>query len=270
MIEAVSAETASSFDRLMLILVGKEKSGKSRTAATSRKPTLFHDFDKRRQALAGIPGVYSLTYMDEQWPKQPTGFSDHLTVLTMLEAGQTLKQIGMNYGQKDWPDVRPRTQVYDSIASMAKCANGYCLYTNKSLRRSIKVGGQEIYFNDGWDAVNAEMESLNQSIMRLFAMKDQDIILIFHEENEQTDDSTPEKTKLTGKIDLYPRRYKVFNKFFNEVWRVSREQGGMIPTIQMSPDFRFTASSNLDFSKIPPGQIVPDIAKLIKMATGKD
>ena len=274
MIEATTAATLSPFERLMLILCGAEKSGKSRTAATARKPVLFHDFDKRREALAGIKDVYCLTYIDEARPNiQPTGFQDYLSVLTKLESGYTLKRIGEDFGIKDWPDVRPKTQVLDSLASCGKCAMAYALYTNKDIRRTIAVGGQQIHFPGGWDAWNAETESTFSSVMRILAMKDQDIILIFHEAPGEMPDSTAEKPKFNGKIDLYPGRYRIFNKYFNEVWRVSRETGQQIPTIQVQPDFRFPASTNLDFSKITPQQLNPpggpNIQELIKLVTGK-
>jgi hypothetical protein len=125
----------------------------------------------------------------------------------------------------------------------------------------------------GWDAWNAETESVFSAVMRAMAMRSLDIILIFHESAQETADSTSDKPKFTGKLDLYPARYRVFNKYFSEVWRVSRETGGTIPKIQVVPDFRFTASSNLDFSKLKPEQLNPpagpNISELIKIATGK-
>src|SRR5713101_1087880 len=54
--------------KLKLLIVGHEKNGKSRLAATGRKPILFHDFDDRAEALNGIPGVYVIPYPDPQWP----------------------------------------------------------------------------------------------------------------------------------------------------------------------------------------------------------
>lgn len=147
------------------------------------------------------------------------------------------------------------------------------MYTNKDLRRELSVGGMQVHMPKGWDTWNAETESVFQAVMRSMAMVDLDIILIFHEASEEMDDSTAEKPKYTGRKELYPGRYRIFNKYFNEVWRVSREQGVTIPKIQVIPDYRFPASSNLDFSKIKPEQLNPptgpNISSLIQLATGK-
>jgi len=271
MITAETAETATAFDRLTLILAGAEKSGKSRLAATARKPILFNDHDKRFSALAGIKDVYGLTYMDSSAPGiMPTAFNDQLTVLTLLEQGKTLKFIGEQYGKKDWPDVRPRTVVIDSMASLSAHIMAYNLYSNKAIRRGIVIGGRELFFPGGWDAWNADSASAYSIVMRLIAMKDLDVILIFHEDNEVDETrSTEDKKAFTGKKNLFPARYQQFNKYFNEVWRVSRELGGLVPTIQVSPDFRFMASSNLDFSKIKLTEITPNIAEMILKVTGK-
>ena len=267
MIQAQAMETATAFDRLLLILCGAEKSGKSRVAATARKPVLFFDFDKRAQALAGIKDVYTMTFLDEQWPVQPTGYPDLLTTLTRIEQGATIKDLIP--GSTD--TRKPRTLVFDSLASLGKSANQYALYSNKTLRREIAVGGHTIFMTNGWDSWNAETESVFAAVMRGMAMVDKDIILIFHESAEETPDSTSEKPKFTGKKTLYPHRYGIFNKYFNEVWRVSRM--GPIPQIQVVPDYTFSASSNLDFSKIKPEQLNPptgpNISDLIRLATGK-
>lgn len=271
MLEIANLENETAFDRLLLILCGAEKSGKSRTAATARKPIVFFDFDKRRQSLAGIKDVYAFTFIDEQWPKMPTGYNDCLTVLSKLENGATMKDLVP--GATD--TRQPRTIVFDSLASMGKSAGQYALYTNKDIRRSLKVGGQEIFMPGGWDAWNAETESVFSAVMRAIALPSKpDIILIFHESAEEMPDSTPEKPKFTGKLNLYPGRYRIFNKYFSEVWRVTREAGGVVPKIQVIPDYRFTASSNLDFTKIPADklnpQTGPNIQELIKLATGKE
>ena len=271
MIEATTAETAMAFSRLTLILVGAEKSGKSRLAATARKPILFNDHDKRFNALAGIPGVYGLTYMDSAKPNElPTAYSDQLTVLTHLEQGKTLKELGALYGKTDWPAEPPRTIIIDSMAALSAHIMAYNLYTNPSLRREIKIAGNTLYFPKGWDTWNADTSSAYSLVMRLMAMKNTDIILIFHEENEIDETRTTEdKRAFTGKKGLFPARYSQFNKYFNEIWRVSRDSGNVIPTIQVSPDFRFAASSNLDFSKIKASEIIPDINAMILKVTGK-
>lgn len=262
MLEGVAMEKAQAFDRLRLILVGKEKSGKSRTAATARKPILFLDYDKRRESIAGLKDVYALTFTDPQYPMQPTAYADTLTVMTALEQGKDIKDL--NPGFKDVPaGSKVKTLVCDSLSSFAKCAMAYALYSNSDIRRSINVGGTQIYTAGGWDAWGAEMGMVEQVLMRQLGLPGVDVIYIFHETDEEMAGSTPEKPVFTGRVGLWPNRYKGLQKFFNEVWRVSREQGN-IPTIQVMPDYRFTAATNLDFSKIPPNEMKPDISYLIE------
>lgn len=270
MIQAQAMENATPFDRLLLILCGAEKSGKSRCAATARKPILFFDFDKRAQSLAGIKDVFALTFLDEQQPRMPTGFSDALTTMTKIEGGAKIKDLVP--GSND--ERRPKTIVFDSLASIGKSAMAYALYSNKDIRRELSVGGQKVFMPKNWDSWNAESESVFALVMRAMAIVDMDIILIFHETAEETPDSSAEHRKFTGRKELYPGRYQVFNRYFNEVWRMSRETGGIVPSIQVVPDYRFTASSSLDFSKIPveklsPKDTGPNISNLIQLVTGK-
>ncbi len=261
---------ATAFDRLMLILVGRQKAGKSRMAATARKPVFFMDHDKRWQSLAGLPGVFVLTFNDSMKPGiQPTSYNDQLTVLTDLESGMTLAKMGEKYGKKDWPDIRPKTLVMDSMTSLSKAIMDYNLYANPGLRREIVIANMKLFFPGGWDAWNADVSSAYNIVMRLVAMKDMDLILNFHESDEKGAGSTSENPVYTGKKDLFPDRYRVFNTYFSEIWRVSREQGQLVPTVQVSPDFRFTASSNLNFSKLKPTDIVPDISAMIAKVVGQ-
>ena len=51
MIELVDMETATPFDRLRLVLVGKEKTGKSRLAATGRRGVLVFDWTEEENPL---------------------------------------------------------------------------------------------------------------------------------------------------------------------------------------------------------------------------
>jgi AAA domain len=280
MIDATSATNLSPFDRLMLLLVGAQKSGKSRFACTARKPILNYDFDKRRASIAGQPGVYIITLSDDPHSgMQPSAYNDYLRTLYVLETKGTLRALGEDIKApdwKDWPDLPPKTTVVDSVQSIAAATNAYCLYTNKDIRRSIKIGGSEVFFNNGWDAVNSEMATVKNAIERMVALPFKpDCILVFHESDEEHPNSTPEKRVYTGKKSLYPARYGgIFNTtWFNEVWRVTREGNATIPTIQVLPDYRFTASSNLDFSKLKPEQINPkdgpNIERLISMVTAK-
>lgn len=267
-VEAANMSVAKPFTRLTLALIGAEKSGKSRLAATARKPILHLDFDNRRESISGSKDVYALTLIDRN-PSviQPDAYPTALSVMTMIEQGATLKTIGMQYGAADWPDVKPRTIVNDSLATLSQAARNYAMYTNKDLRRTIHISGQPVYIPYSYDTWNAETASVETFLMRQLAIPTLDVIVIFHETQEEAPDSTNEKVKLTGKITVYPARYKGLIKYFNEVWRVSRETS-TIPTIQLLPDFRFTAATNLDFSKLQPHEVKPDISFLIEKATG--
>lgn len=268
-VEAADMSMAQPFGRLTLVLVGAEKSGKSRLASTARKPILFLDADKRREAIAGKPGVYALSFADAQYPQQPDSYSNMLTVMTMIEQGKTLKDIGAAFGQPNWPAQRIKTIVNDSLTSIGKAAGAYAMYTNKDLRREITIGGGKLYFPNGWDTWNAETTAVEALIMRQLAISDLDVICIFHETYEKDVVASSEKaTKYTGKITVYPHRHQGLVKYFNEVWRVSREFNP-IPQIQVIPDYRFnTAATNLDFSKIPASEMKPDIEYLINRSLG--
>lgn len=259
-VEATIMETAQPFDRLRLALVGEEKSGKSRLAATARKPILFMEFDGRREAIAGKKDVYCLSFRDERWPKQPAAFNEMLTYLTRIESGETLDTLIGNGA----PKVRPKTLVWDSIQTIAKSAFDYGLYTNKDLRREISIADMKVFLSKGWDGRNAEMSLVESLILRGLGIQDTDNIVILHETNEEAPGSTSEKRTYTGRIGVFPVRYKLLLKYFNEVWRLTRTSD--VPQIQVIPDYRFTAATNLDFSKIPASEMRPDIEYLISRA----
>lgn len=259
-IETTSMEKASSFEKLKLMEVGPEKGGKSRLAATARKPILVHDFDQRKEALAGMPGVYVITYRDPVWPNQPTAFNDHLGILAKLESGCTLKDIDSN-----WPAEKPKTNVEDSIATMAKAAMNYSLYTSKDLRREINIGGMKFFTPYSYDGWGAEMNMVESAVLRLLAMPS-DTIAVLHETAEEAPDSTEEKPKFTGRLAVFPARYKILLKYFNEVWRITRL--GDKVTVQIMPDYMFgNAASNL---KLMPQDVdQPNIEYLIQKSLSR-
>jgi hypothetical protein len=267
-IEAASMEQATAVDRIHMALVGPGKSGKSRLAATAREPVLFIDADNRRESLAGIKGVYALTIMDSlESGRQPTAYNDMLTLATHIEQGKTLKTIGEIYGAQGWPDVRPRTLVDDSLFSIARCASNYILYTNKDIRREMVVVGGKLQIRGSRDFWNFEIPAVENLIFRQLAIKDLDLIVIYHEQPEEAPNSTEDRKILTGRIDVYPGRYRNLLLNFNEVWRITREK--IVPTVQVLPDQRFSASTTLDFSKVTPDKFVPNIKRMIELGAGK-
>lgn len=246
-IELQDLSKTTPFDRLLCLLCGLEKSGKSRLAATGRKPILFFDFDGRAASLSGREGLYAVTLREPGWPKQPTAFNDFLDVLTKLESGYDLEAVGFRRAR----GVRPRTIVLDSIATMAKAAMNYALYTNSDVARSIKFSGLEVKFPKSFDAWNAEMSTIESAVLRVMGIGGAsyqedvvcpecgtptgetcfhkskgrlDVIATLHQTEQESPESKPENKIYTGKLDVFPARYRLLVKYFNEVWRVEQMQ----------------------------------------------
>lgn len=245
--------------RLRIAAIGKEKSGKSRLAATGRKPVLFLDTDQRRDSVAGIKDVFAITYADPPWPKQPEGFPEMLDTLTALERGATVGQL--IEGSKD--ERTPATVVLDSVSTTSNLIMSYELYSNKDLRREVSIGGKmTVFFPKSFDAWNAEMKTMESLVLRLLGLP-MDVICIFHEAAEEAPDSTEEHPRYTGKVTPFPARHGRLLKYFNEVWRV--ERAGQIPTVQLAPNFFFTAATTLLVDRVEK----PDISDLIRLHTEK-
>lgn len=257
-IELADMETATPFDRLRLVLVGKEKTGKSKLAATGRKGVLVFDWDGRRESLAGMKGVRAVTLIDPGNPVvQPTAFNDGTTILAKLEASRSFSGIGFKNVPKE--DDTIRTTVIDSVYSMARAARNFAMYTTQDLARTIRIGSMTVRLPAGWDSWNAEVGLVEQFIERLLAIKGMDVVLVFHEDDEEAPGSSAEKRNYTGRYEAYPARYGNILKYFNECWRVTRSGPGA-PQIQREPNYQFQASSNL--GDIP--AVGADISKMIE------
>lgn len=258
-IELVDTEIATPFDRLLLMLVGREKTGKSRLAATGRRGVLFFDFDGRCAAIAGIKGCKAITFRDPGAATQmPTAFNDAVTKLSLLEASRKFSGVGFKSVPPEADEIR--TVVVDSVFSMAKAANRFALYTTQDLGRTLTLGGMTVRLAGGWDAWNAEIGLVEQFINRLLAIKGMDIILIFHEDDEEAPGSSAEKRSYTGRYEIYPARYSNVLKYFNECWRLTRTASGG-PNIQVQPNFQFTAATNLGIQNVEPAKA--NISELI-------
>ena len=247
-----SMEKASAFEKLTLLEIGPEKGGKSRLAATGRKPVFFLDYDRRKEALAKCVGVYALTLLDPAWPNQPTAYQQTLNILGEIERGEILLD-----------GAKPKTLVFDSVASFAKCAGAYAWFTTPDIRRTISVGGQQFHLPKGFDGWNAEMSLVESAILRALAIPELDIICTLHEQPEESPESTNEKPSFTGKFAVYPTRYKLLLKWFNEIWRVTREDASG-PRVQVIPNWQFTsAATNLGITTVDKA----DISYLIEKAS---
>jgi hypothetical protein len=249
--------------KLKLALVGSEQNGKSRLAATARKPILFHDFDNKPESLHGLKGVYVMTYVDPQWPNQPTASQDFLTRIGKLEESLDLA----DHGFKVPKGSIIRTNVIDSIQTLAKAAKEYAMYNSPDLRREISFGGHKMFFGKGWDAVNAETTEVEKFVLRLAALPC-DTIIILHETSEQADDSTPEKKKFTGRIDVYPPRYRMLLKYFPDIWRVKltqtigkNNQMAYLPKVYPLPTYEFDSGTTMLLDAIEDPNIEALIAK---------
>lgn len=251
-VELVDLEVATPFDRLLLILVGREKTGKSRLAATGRKGVLFFDFDGRYASVAGIKGCKAVTVRDPGLGTQmPTAFNDAVTKLSLLEASRKFSGLGFKGVPAEQDDIR--TVVVDSVFSMAKCAARFAQYTTQDLSRTLNIGGMTVRMPNGWDSWNAEIGLVEQFINRLLAIKGMDIILIFHEDDEEAPGSSAEKRTYTGRYEIYPNRYSNALKYFNECWRLTRTAAGA-PQIQVQPNFQFQAATNLGIQNVEPAK----------------
>ena len=257
-------ENQTGFERLRLAIVGQEKAGKSRLAATAPKPVLLRDYDQRRESVAGIPGVFVVTYTDEPLPKQPEGFSEVLDDTTKLEREATIGDFCPD-ASPEWRDKRPATLVEDSNASLSRLIRANILYSSPKLRRDISFAAKAgqaattIQTIGSRDFYNSEMPTMENYILRILGLP-MHVIMTFHEAAEEANDSTDENPKFTGKITPYPVRHGRLLRYFNEVWRLERTQG-KVPTVQLVPDYRFTTATNLLVDKVEK----PDICDLLRI-----
>jgi len=248
----ISMSKSTAFEKLILALVGPEKGGKSRLAATARKPVLFLDYDYRKAAIAGLPGVYAISedLQDPAWPAMPTAYQKTLNILSEIEQKKILLD-----------GVTPKTLVFDSIQTFARRAQAYSLYTTPDIRRTISVAGQQFFVPKNFDAWNAEMCLIEGAVTRAIAIPGLDVIVILHETAEEAPESTQERPSYTGKISVYPPRYRLLLKYVNEVWRVTRE--AKVPEVQVVPNYKFTAATNLPIESLDGLDIEKSIAKAI-------
>lgn len=244
--ELVIADQITPFTKLKLAEIGPEKSGKSRLAATGRKPVLFFDFDQRAESIAGISGVYVITFRDRGYPYQPEAFSEMLDVMTKLEQSLDLSLLGFDVP----PGTLVKTIVDDSMSTMAKAAMEFALFTTKEIRREISVGGKMmVRIPKSYDAWAAEMSMVEAVVLRQLALPGVDVITVFHEAAEEAPESTDTNPRFTGKVTTFPVRYHRLLKFFNEVYRITRA-GGTVPQVKIAPDYQFTTATCLNLDPV--------------------
>ena len=270
-VESFELESLTPFERFLGVLSGREKAGKSRLAATAPKPVLVLDFDGRAAALAGLPGVYALTFREPPPHIQPTAFNDMLDVLTMLEANEGDLSMLMANGRPAFPTVpkgtKLKTLVADSVQTLARAAMSYALYTSADMRRQLKIGGWQINFVKNFDGWNAEMQAVESVLLRMIGLSNANLIATLHETDEEAPDSTIEKPKFTGRVGIFPVRYQRLLKYFNECYHVEQAPSmdnpasmSYTPRVQVRPDFRCPwAVTALDLDQFEK----PDIGAMI-------
>jgi AAA domain len=281
-VEIVSMENESPTGNIRLALVGEEKSGKSRCAATGRKPVLFLDFDRRREAIAGIPGVYAITFHDAVYPKMPDAAALAMDLMTKLETSLDLSKLQLVAPDGTVSRVTPpppegtilQTLVFDSMSTMANAFRNYAMANNKDLRREISIGATKSYFVKGWDTWNAETSQIEPFFLRSLALGI-DVICIFHEKKEEAEDSTEDSPKFTGRVTVFPARYRSLIKYFSEVWRMKLENCQIqdngklvykyVPRVKPWPSFEFSAATAMLLDETEN----PDIEAMIKKSEAR-
>jgi hypothetical protein len=255
MIEGRNMETESSTGRLRVAIIGPEKNGKSVLASTSPGIKLFLDFDQRAEAVAGKKGVYAITFKDPGGIKMPEAAEEVLDVMNGLSASLDLSQLKTKRGQPVFPQLKTPTiidgLIFDSMSSFAKMMMDYETYNNADLCRKVKIGpGLEVRVPRNYDAWRAEMDGVGSAVFQAFALPI-NVFCIFHEVAEEALDSTDEKPKYTGKVSIYPVRYKSLLKYFNEVWRVrltpipSQSGQRYLPRVYPLPDYTMDAATTM-------------------------
>lgn len=268
MIDAKDMSIETPTDILRVAIVGPENNGKSRLASTSPGVKLFLDYDQKKQAIAGIKDVYAITLKDPLWPKMPEAAEELIDIVSGLEASLDLASLKNKLGERIFPLVKEGTMVkniiHDSMSSLGRILMTYELYNSPDLRRSIKLGPKlEVQFPKGFDAWNAEMSGVINIVMRTFALPVNNFC-IFHERAEEAPDSTDEKPKYTGKVSVYPVRYKdLLIKYFTDIWRVKLTSvGGVyLPRVYVKPEWSFDSGTPMLLDPVEEPNIEAMIAK---------
>jgi hypothetical protein len=264
MIQAKQMDQEPPVSKLKLMIVGHEKNGKTQLAATGRKPILIHDHDNRSEALNGKPGVYVLSYVEPPWPNQPEAFQDQLEVLDQLEQNLDISKLKLK-GKVLFPNVPEgtlvRTNVIDSLSTLANHTKAYAMYGSPGIRREIKMGKFTVHLPGGWDAWNAETMSVEPMILRFLALP-VDTTVVLHESPEQAPSSTPENKVYTGRVEVFPNRYGMLLKYFNEIWRVKLTPvgGKYLPRVYALPNYEFDCATALALDAVEE----PNIEKMIE------
>lgn len=274
-------QAESPTEELAMLLVGDYKAGKSYLAATAPGNILFLESDLRLAALKTHPNVkniYGLEFVDDlnSSTKSPSAFNEMQDVLTNLEKSPKLKDVHSIFA--GCGDKLVDTIVFDSVQTLADNARRYIMYNAPEVAKTFTMGTKRYRVASSFNAWGGEMEMVTGAILQARALmhckqcfksvtykrnadgsgvllhtdgpvadhppipRAMHVIAILHECMEQDERSTLENPMYTGKIEVYPRRYNTLLKYFNEVWRVTRESG-RVPKIHCDPDSKFVQAA---------------------------
>jgi len=272
-------ENETAAEHFHVALVGPENNGKSILGTTAPGVKLFFDYDQKKQALAGKKDTYAITFKDPGWPKMPEAAEEILDMLNGLESCWfDLSQLKDKRNQLVFPELQGKKTIvenvmHDSMASLGRILMTHELYHSPELRRSLKIGpNMEVHTPRGFDAWNAEMAGVVQIVLRTFSWP-VNVFCMFHEQDEESPDSTAEKPKFTGRISVYPVRYRnLLIKYFTDIWRVKLTQvGGVtIPRVYVKPDWKFDSGTAMLLDPIEEPNIEEMIRKHKSRLAGGD
>jgi len=246
---AIKADERDSSDQLKIAIVGPQKGGKSRLAATAfRKPIYFWDFDGRLISVSGMEGVYGKSYLETTNLKDATAWAQVMQDMNMFEY------------QKQKGQPIPATMVFDSMTFMMERAMRHVLTFNPEGARKVFLNKKEGLFilapqHDGYIGEESSVRNMINRAEELGC----DIIACFHERAEEAPDSTEKDPKYTGKYSTHPPRAAKFLPLFNELWRVRPNDQGVYK-VQTKPNYEFGGATCLNISD----EEVPDITKMIE------
>jgi hypothetical protein len=245
---AKDAALMTAIDQFKIAIVGPPKGGKSKLAATCRKPAFMAEFDGREASVAGTPGLIIKSYVDVN-PIVPQGASNLMIDIGKMEYSKSQNKL----------EDLPKTIIIDSMTYFAKACMNFTMANNSAGVTTITLGGQKIRLARGYDPYEGEMGIMLGIISRCFALG-VDVICCFHETDEEAPDSTNEKPRYTGKKNVHPARLTKLLPLFNELWRVVPDTSGKYEC-QVKPDYTFLGGTTLSGLL---GKEEPNIENMIK------
>lgn len=227
--------------QMVVAILGPPKSGKSSLAATAPKsPKFFFDPLSRLVSLGNHKNVFGKSYPDSPEPNMSRAWDAMVQDMSMFEY------------QKSLGNPIPGTIVYDDMDAIMDRAMRKFLVDNAKTDdvRTMNIAGQKFLFPFQWNPYTNSTSMVSNFLARGVELGC-DVIAIFHEREEESEDSTPKKRKYTGKKTVHPPRASVFLPMFNEYWRITHDGIRYIVTTKASYDFDGATCLNIDAEETP-------------------